>query len=166
MGEQPDPVAELEHQVRPRVEVGVATANLYHDRRLLARQIEIYQRTANHRRPGCKHPQVVEVPAVLGNATGCRLAKAFADLVQRVPARSYGEECVVLDEDEVGRRRLVAMLAAQRHDLQVRQLGHQLAQSLAEDRGVQRHLKQFHARAGRHLDLWLEHDEREVPSLM
>ena len=134
IGEQADAVAELEHEVRPRQQVGVAAADLDDERSLLPRQVEIAERSADHRRPGREHAQIVEVAAILGEATRRRLAETPARLLEHLLARTDGEHDVVLGEDEVGRRGLVALLPAQRDDLHPRgQRGHQLAEPLAEE---------------------------------
>ena len=41
MGEHADAVAELQHEIRARQDVGIAAADLDEDRRLLPRQVEI-----------------------------------------------------------------------------------------------------------------------------
>ena len=164
MGEQADAVAELEHEVRPRLKVGVAAANVDHDRSLLARQVEIAQQSAHQGRPGREHAEIVEVAAILGDAAGGRLAQDLARLVERRPRGADGEQHVVLGDDGVRRRRLVVVLAAQRHDLHLRgQRGHQLAQPPAEKLRVpQGDLEKLHAGARGHLDLRLQNDEGEV----
>ena len=46
MGEHTDAVAELEHEIRPRQDVGVATADLDQDGALFSRQVDITERPA------------------------------------------------------------------------------------------------------------------------
>ena len=64
MGEHADAVAELQHEIRARQDVGIAAADLDEDGRLLPRQVEIAKCSAHHRRAGSKHAQIVEIPAV------------------------------------------------------------------------------------------------------
>jgi len=54
MGEHADAVAELQHEIRTRQEVGIAAADLDEDGRLLPRQVEIAKCSAHHRRAGSK----------------------------------------------------------------------------------------------------------------
>ena len=75
IGEHADAVAELEHEVRPRQEVGVAAADVDHDRSLLARQVEIAKRSAHHSRPGGEHTEIVEIAPILDEPARRRLSE-------------------------------------------------------------------------------------------
>ena len=61
MGEHADAVAGLEHEIGARLDVGIAAADLDDDGRLLARQIEIAQGLADHRRARGEDAEIVEV---------------------------------------------------------------------------------------------------------
>ena len=65
MGQQADAIAELEHEVRARLEIGVAAADVNHHGSLLAGQLEITERPTHHGPPGREYPQIVEIPAIL-----------------------------------------------------------------------------------------------------
>jgi hypothetical protein len=54
MGEHADAVAELQHEIRTRQDVGIAAADLDEDGRLLPRQVEIAKCSAHQRRAGSK----------------------------------------------------------------------------------------------------------------
>ena len=92
MGEHADAVAELQHEIGARQDVGVAAADLDDDGRLLSRQVEIAQGSAHHRRAGGKHAQIVEVPAVLDEVAGRGLAEDRARLRERLLGGSGGEQ--------------------------------------------------------------------------
>ena len=137
MGEQADAVAELEHEVRPRLEVGVAATNVDHHRGLVAGQVEVAEHPAHHGWPGREDSQVVEVAAVVGEAARRRLAESVCSLIEQRRRGGDDEQHVTLGHDAVGRRGLVLTVAAQRHDLHFRrERGHQFAQALAEKRRV------------------------------
>ena len=164
MGEHADAVAELEHEIRARQDVGVAAADLDQDGRLLPRQVEIAERPADHGRARGEHAQIVEVPTVLDEAAGRSLAEQRARLRKRFLGGSRGEQDVVFGDDGVGRGRLVAALATQRDDLHAgRQRGHHFADRLAEEvRVAQRDLEHFETAGRRRLDLRLQDHERDV----
>ena len=112
MGEHADAVAELQHEIRARQDVGIAAADLDEDGRLLPRQVEIAQCSAHHRRAGSKHAQIVEVPAVRDELAVGGFAQDRARLRERFLGASGREQHVIFGDDEVGRSPLVAALPA------------------------------------------------------
>ncbi len=67
-----------------------------------ARQIEIAQGSAQHRRPRGKHAEIVEVPAVLDDVAGRGLAQHRCRLRESLLGRTGREQHVMFGDDEVG----------------------------------------------------------------
>src|SRR3954453_17174249 len=99
MGEQADAIAELEHEVRPRLKVGVAAANVDHDRSLLARQVEIAQKYAHQNRRGREQTEIIEIAASSGDTAGGRLAQDVAHLIKQRSGGADGKQNIVLGDD-------------------------------------------------------------------
>ena len=164
VGEQADAIAELEHEVGPRHDVGVAAPDMADDRRFGARQLEVADRPAHHQRAGGEDAYVVEVAAILGHATGRRLSKNATRLGKRFRGWRDDQHDVVFRHDEPRRSWFVVMRPAQGNDMRAgRQAAHHLADGLAEVSGIaQGDLEQLHAGAGAGLDLRLEDHVAEV----
>ena len=147
MGEQADAVAELEHEVGPRQDVGVAAAHLGDDRGLLSRQFEVADRPADDARPRGEDAQIIEIAAILDHASRRRFAEALAGLLEHLLVGSDDQHDVVLGDDMPRRGRLVLVVRAQRDDLHLRrQPAHDLAQCPAEMILVaKRDLERLHA---------------------
>ena len=164
MGEHADAIAELEHEIGARHDVGVAAPHLDDDGRLVPRQIEVAQRPAHHHRARGEHAQVVEVAAILDEHAVRRLPEAAARVSERVLAGADREHDVVLGDHEVGGGCLITARPSEGHDLHAgRQRRHDVAQRLARQLGIaQGDFEQVEARGQWRLDLRLEHHEKDI----
>ena len=164
VGENPDSVPELEHEVLTREEIGIAATDLHDDGSAVSGKVEIPQHPPHHRRPGGEYPQVVEVPAVFRNPAQRRLAEHDLDFLEPGPRGTNGQQHITFGEHNIRRRRLIAVLATYRRDLHVRrEHTHQFGQRAAKVGGLSQHdFKQFHAGPGRHFNPRLEEQETEI----
>jgi len=164
VGQEADAVPELEHQVRGRDEFGVPAPDLRDDGRPVARQGQLAERPTHAAPPRGEHPEVVQVPAVLGQPAGGRLSDRHAHLVEDGSRGSGGEEHVAVSQDGAGSGRLVAVAAADHEDAHpCGQGGRQFGERPADKLGpLQNDLEEFQPGAGRGLDPRLPPQEREV----
>ena len=102
MCEHANAIAEFEHEVRPRHDVSVAAANLRDDRRFVARDVEIAERSTHHARAGHEHAQVIEIAPILDQVAGCGLAQGLARLAEGILGGTDDEHDVVFGDDDGG----------------------------------------------------------------
>ena len=164
VGEQADAVAELEHEIRSRHDVGVAAPDVGNDRRLVARQFEVADRPPHHHRARGEDAYIIEVAAILDQAAGRRLSERATRLGKGLRGWCDDQHDIVLRHHGPGRGRFVVMGPAQSNDVRPgRQSARDLAEGLAEVSGVaKRDLEELHSGASAGLDLRLEEHIAEI----
>jgi hypothetical protein len=111
-----DPVAELQHQVGRRHQVGVVSSNVQQMYRITGWQRQTGERDANHGSLPNEDPDVVKVGAVAGKAARLQPAELRGCLCDRIFALRDDQHCVADGHHGIGcRNEITPALAHHRH---------------------------------------------------